>query len=148
MDLLNQRSPGERTEGQLTKTKVHHQSLADREEVPPAVQLAAALISPAPAALAVPVDVAASAPAQLPFLAPPSSPGAIFMSPPGGSGGGGGGGNGGGGGGTPGGPPNSPPIIPPAVPEPSTWMTMLAGFAFIGWALRRQKAQIIGVLAS
>lgn len=147
MDLLDQRSPGERTEGQLTKTKVHHQSLADRDEVPPAVQLAAALIAPAPAVLPVPVEVAASAPAQLPFLAPPPPPGAIFMSPPVGGGGGGGGG-----GGTPGGPPstppNSPPLIPPAVPEPSTWMTMLAGFAFMGWALRRQKAEIIGVLAS
>lgn len=28
----------------------------------------------------------------------------------------------------------------PTVPEPSTWMTMILGFGFIGWMMRRRKA--------
>jgi hypothetical protein len=85
------------------------------------------------------VDVQAKAP-ELLFMTPPP-PGAIFMTPPGGGGGsppGGGGGPPGGGGGSP---PGSPPLlVTPAVPEPGTWMTMLMGFAFIGWSMRRQRA--------
>jgi hypothetical protein len=141
MDLLDKRSPGERTEGQLTKTKVRRHALADHLEAAPAqgpIELAQ-LIAPPPAL--VPADVSA-APAELAFLAPPQPPGSIFFPPPGG---GGGGPPGGGGGGTPGGPgspPGSPPIIPPALPEPGTWLTMLAGFGCIGWALRRQRSRL------
>jgi hypothetical protein len=29
----------------------------------------------------------------------------------------------------------------PAVPEPSTWATMLLGFAVIGWRVRRRTAR-------
>lgn len=149
-DLMDGRSPGARTEAQLTKTK-SHRVLAERLPAPPAVvpQNLAELIAP-PIADIVPLDLP-KAPAML-FAAPAPSPGAIFFSPPGGAiPGGGGGGVPGGGGGVPGGgggsppgsPPSSPPLTsPPAVPEPGTWMTMLMGFAFIGWSLRRHRKPV------
>jgi hypothetical protein len=143
MDLLDKRSPGERTEGQLTKTKTRQHMLADQVAVPPprAPMEVAQLIAPPPGI--VPVDVGGP-PAELALTTPPQPLGAIFASPPGG----GGGGPPGGGGGTPGGPgspPNSPPLTPPAVPEPGTWLTMLAGFGCVGWMLRRQKARLAGL---
>jgi hypothetical protein len=135
MDLIDQRSPGARTEAQLTKMR----RMAPPEEFP-AVRLPvnlAEVIAPPPAY--VPVEVEPKAP-ELLFMTP-SAPGAIFMTPPGGGGGsppGGGGGPPGGGGGPP---PGSPPlVVTPAVPEPGTWMTMLMGFGFIGWSMRRQRA--------
>jgi hypothetical protein len=30
----------------------------------------------------------------------------------------------------------------PTVPEPSTWMTMILGFGFVGGTMRRRKASI------
>lgn len=33
--------------------------------------------------------------------------------------------------------PNNPPPSPPPVPEPSTWMTMLLGFALLGMQVRK-----------
>lgn len=147
MELLDKRSPGQRTEGQLTKTKSHHRMLAERLPAPAMnapVELAQ-MIAPPPSGL-VPVDVGAP-PAELAFLTPPQPPGAIFFPPPGGGPPGGGGGPPGGccGGGTPPGTPTIP--TPPAVPEPGTWMTMLVGFGLIGWVLRRQKPQFAGSLA-
>ena len=67
----------------------------------------------------------------------------------GGQGGGGGGGGGGGSGGTPisgvlpvitpGTPATPAPQPTSPVPEPSTWMSMMAGLAFIGAAMRRRR---------
>jgi hypothetical protein len=146
MELLDKRSPGQRTESQLTKTKSHHRMLADRLPAPDVnapVELAQ-MIAPPPSAL-VPVDVGAP-PAELSFLAPPQPPGAIFFPPSGGGTPGGGGPPGGCcGGGTPPGTPTTP--TPPAVPEPGTWMTMLVGFGLIGWVLRRDKPQFVRSLA-
>ena len=61
---------------------------------------------------------------------------------PGGGGGGGGmpgGGFGGGGGGGPG-PGNQPAPFPlaPGIPQPDTWVMLVAGFGFMGLALRRR----------
>jgi hypothetical protein len=141
MELLDRRSPGERTEAQLTKTKARHHVLADHLPAAPAVNAPvelAQLIAPPPSGL-IPVDVGAP-PEQLAFLSPPQPPGAIFFPPPGGGGGPPGGGPPGGPGSPPG-TPTQPP--PPAVPEPGTWMTMLAGFGLIGWLMRRRKAQLV-----
>jgi hypothetical protein len=142
MDLIDQRSPGARTEGQLTKTKGRHHVLAEHS-LPAPVRLPANLaeaIAPPELAL-IPVNLGPLP--NVDFLKPPSL-GPIFAPPPGGGGGCCGGGGGGPGG--PGGPPASPPIGPPpgipAVPEPGTWLTMLLGFGFIGWSIRRNPAMI------
>lgn len=37
-------------------------------------------------------------------------------------------------------PPN-PPVVP--IPEPATWLTMIIGFAIMGWALRRGRRPIV-----
>jgi hypothetical protein len=146
-DLLDQRSPGERTAAQLTKTK--HRVLAERSVMAPApVDLTEVLAPPSSSVL--PVDIAA-APEMPAFLAPPPS-GGFIVPPEGGAdvppGGPPGGPPGNPPNGPPGGPPDTPPPPPPpAVPEPSTWMTMLVGFAAIGWALRRRQQAPVGRLA-
>lgn len=141
-DLLAQRSPGERTEALLTKTK-HAKPLARLHQVasPPAkkqpaltpkvnmTDIARLLQAPPPVDLGRPlVPMAMLAPPSLgQIVAPPSG-----SSPPGGSPPGGG----------------SPPVsyptpptitVPSAVPEPGTWATMLLGFALIGWRVRRRS---------
>ena len=142
-DMLGMRSPGERTEAELTKTKrartlVRHRLPAPKLPVPPsAMDLARILLPPA---TELPVDIAGPVPLmQVPpvslaqIVSPPSGGSKPIVSPPGGSGGG-----------TPGGgppmvsPPTSPELIP-AVPEPGTWAMMLLGFGFIGWRIRREK---------
>jgi hypothetical protein len=160
MQLLTDRSPGERTEAQLIKHRASH-VLAERDSAPelPKV-LSDVLAAPAPPAVVqgalAPVPVPelaaiASAPAIVaPIFAGPGG-GAIIGGGGGAGGGGGGGGSGGGGGGgggsgTPGGTTPQTPVTPltpdtPAVPEPGTWMTMLLGFGFMGGALRRGGAQ-------
>ncbi|WP_246450666.1 PEPxxWA-CTERM sorting domain-containing protein [Sphingomonas rhizophila] len=143
MALLDQRSPGERTKGELTKTKRQYRVLSSASW--PAV---AKTLPPA-------MPQAVEGSPFLPPEAPPEfqlasfAPGSI--SPPvtfgggGGSGGGGGGGccgsGGGGGGNTPTDNPGTPPV--PAVPEPSTWAMLLIGFGAIGSALRRQRRERI-----
>lgn len=139
MDLIDQRSPGTRTEARLTKMRRMAMSPPQSFAPPVAltVDLASALTPPTPAAAA--VGIVSPPPPTMQFA--PSLPGGAFLSPPGGGGGppGGGGGTPGGGGGSP---PGSPPIVTPevpgAVPEPGTWMTMLLGFGLMGWMLRRQ----------
>jgi hypothetical protein len=89
LDMLDQRSPGARTEGELTKTKHAKEALADRETAVIPKNLAEVLAPPVPAL--VPVDIDTAAPiAQLAsalppgiILAPPPPPG-IIVTPPGG----------------------------------------------------------------
>lgn len=139
LDLIDKRSPGARTEARLTKTRALSEAISAPEALSPMVHAPiniAALLAP-PKEEWVPV---AAAPAPALFMTPPA-PG-VFFTPSPGSGGGAPGGGGGGPGGGGGSPPGSPPqtIVPiPPVPEPGTWMTMLLGFAAIGWILRRQK---------
>ena len=143
VDLLEQRSPGERTQGLLTKTKRSQRALAKTR---PAVNLP--LAGPAPSAtelaklLLPPIDeeplpVAVGAPLALtelptPFDSIAGPGGGILVAPSGG-------------GGSPGG--GTPPIVTPqnpglpsAVPEPGSWAIMLLGFALIGWRARRGAA--------
>lgn len=139
MQLLERRSPGQRSEGQLTKTKARHAELADRlpasPEAPVPVKLTDIIARPAmvPAGF----DIPTPPPALELFEPPLPRGGSVFLIATGDIPGGGGGG-----GGIPPGqqtPPNTPPNAPSAVPEPGTWMTMLAGFAMIGAALRRKR---------
>lgn len=153
MAMLDQRSPGERTAAELTKSK-RKMAQAPRQRalgkiVKPeertlpksfvdAISPPAPVISP----VAPPVGVAAAeaplaAPVKaglVPFgLAPP--PGGGIFSPPGG----------GGGGDNPPPPPppgpDTPPPVLPAIPEPSTWAMMLLGFGMTGWIMRRQRGR-------
>ena len=151
-DLLDARSPGPRTQAQLTKTKharaLPKQRMAPRDTpAPPDLAKLAQLLAP-PAAKPVSVASAASIVGAPPSLATivGSLPGGELIPPtgeiipPGG----------GGGGVIP--PGGGPPLVsvptpqpgelvpPPALPEPGTWATMLLGFAFIGWRIRRRSS--------
>ncbi|MEP7130581.1 MAG: PEPxxWA-CTERM sorting domain-containing protein [Sphingomicrobium sp.] len=159
MELMDQRSPGARTEAELSKTKHAGEVLAERQPVLPK-NLAEVLSPPQP--MPVPVDIDAPALAMelasaIPpgIIVPPAfPPGGGIVTPPGGGivtppGGGivtppGGGDT------PPPGPPDTPPDTPPGpppLPEPGTWMTMLLGFGLVGWALRRDKAAAIRLAA-
>lgn len=137
LELINQRSPGHRTEAHLTKikhrrlaTRIHERALPKiRTELPfPPIDYSPAL-----------VDILATPPPSVQFaLGEVPVPPITQTFPPGGP---------------PSGPPtfivpqvNTPPIVPPvtpAVPEPSTWMTMLVGFALVGWRIRRTAARTL-----
>ena len=149
--LLDQRSPGARTQAQLTKTKHERAlakqrrargSLAHRPDLPPvAVKdslpgLVDLLAGPVPVAT---VDAVNPNP-QLAMVSPPSlativtppgsgtAPPGSGLSPPGG----------GGGVVTPTTPPHQ--IVPTSpLPEPGTWAMMLVGFALIGWRARHAR---------
>lgn len=136
-DLLDQRSPGARIGGALTKTK--HRTLAERSAPPAAAPEDLAQVIAPPETAMVPVPLGAAP--DLEYLSPPQTL-ASLVAPPQVVGSGGCCGGGGGKPGTPGGPlspPSAPPLQTPAVPEPATWMTMLLGFGFTGWALRRNR---------
>lgn len=139
MAMMSDRSPGDRTAAELTKTKKkapQQRALAKiaKPETPPAFE----------EAIAPPAPVLAELPPFKPTLAglgpllqsPPIGGGEI---PPGQS-------NppGGGGGTPPGGPPVNPPETPPpaVVPEPGTWAMMLLGFGFVGWSMRRRRTNM------
>ena len=142
-ELLDQRSPGDRGTGALTKTKrVHHALTKVRgKPVPPltpsASELAKLLLPPAPLVLetGLPVALVQGPPPTLgEIVGPPraAGPGGVLVAPPGGGGGSPGGGTG---------PivyPGRDVITAPAVPEPGTWATMLLGFGLIGWRIRRR----------
>jgi hypothetical protein len=150
-ELLDQRSPGDRDAGALTKTKRVHQALTKLrgKPVPPlapsASELAKLLLPPAPLVpmdTAVPVALVQGPPPTLgEIVGPPPSagPGGVLVAPPGGRGG------------SPGGGGSGPIVYPgrdtkdivtaPAVPEPGTWATMLLGFGLIGWRIRRGAAR-------
>ena len=158
LDMLDQRSPGARTEGQLTKTKRQH-ALARMRGPAAHVQAPAAAPPLAPPELAailmdvpqpLPVEIAAAPLLQVDLGPPPllgrviGSPGGSSIATPGGPGGGGGGPPGGD---TPQTIPTEQPHVPvidtPAVPEPSTWASMLLGFAVIGWRVRRRTRRTL-----
>jgi hypothetical protein len=124
-DLMSRRSPGERTQGELIKTKhkvAHERALP---KIQPPHNLVEALAPPVEAPPAIDVPPFAQ-------LVPPPTPPGVFVTPP------------------PGvvvppcchttpppSPPPSPPP-PPGVPEPGTWMTMILGFGLTGWMMRRR----------
>lgn len=137
--MMDDRSPGDRTAAELTKTK--QKSLADSQPkqralgkvVTPPPEFEAAIAPPPPEIAELPPFAAAITNlGPLMVIPPPPTPGGGFTTtadtPPGG-------------GGTPppGGetPPENPP--PPVVPEPGTWATMLLGFGLTGWLLRRRR---------
>jgi hypothetical protein len=140
-DLLDARSPGERTEARLTKTK-HARPLAkprirsaQRPQPPKQQTLAIATLLTSP-----PLPVGLQPP--LP-LATVSSPPSLAMIVGGGGGGGGGGGvlppTGGEGPVTfPTSQPRQPVTGPSPLPEPGSWAIMLLGFGLIGWRVRRR----------
>jgi hypothetical protein len=142
--MMTDRSPGERTKAELTKTKSTKLAMATpkmralpkvaKPELPK--EFVAAIAPPLPNI------------AEIPATAPLTSIGPLLITP--GIPGGGGGivvppqAPPGGGGGPPGPPPESPPGPPPpvdtpSVPEPGTWATMLLGFGLTGWMMRRRR---------
>jgi hypothetical protein len=158
-ELLDQRSPGQRTEGQLTKVKKAARAqpkqrpgaaprLAHNEIAPPEALTAVLVGQPVelPPEFATPVALAqVQPPPTLGAIVNPPSGGSA-VTPPGGSSppGGGGGGTvsppGGGGPVTlPTSEPREPLTPPSAVPEPGTWALMLLGFGLVGWRIRRAK---------
>ena len=148
MAMLAERSPGERTKGELIKTK--QAALADaptqralgkitKPEAPK--ELVEAIAPPIPVIEELP-PVALKDDIGPILLTPPPAGGGIIAPPqappPGG------------GGPTPPPPPPGvnppPPPPPPAVPEPGTWATMLLGFGLTGWAMRRRRRQTTAAL--
>ena len=145
--LLDQRSPGQRTQAELAKAKrrlaakPHQRALGKVRPALPA-PFVQALTVPPPVLVPDAVPVASQA-AIVPALAPTAiiSPPSVFI--PGGGGvvpPGGGGGTPPGGGGPPVGPPTVevPPVVTP-VPEPTTWLTMLLGFFMLARTLRGRR---------
>lgn len=152
LELMAERSPGERTRGELMKSRGG--ALTGRETAPPGRPLPRNLVEVVapPAAGLVPVGVEAPAPEiELASILPP---GVLLVPPPSGivfpPGGGGIAPPGGGviappgGGDTPPGSPPGPPDTPPpsAVPEPGTWMLMILGFGLAGWQIRRKRTAV------
>jgi hypothetical protein len=157
VDLISQRSPGARTQGELTKTKRlrSHRAVAEAPALPGRHPFIVPPIGRPPELaelLASPPAVAGLSIGPLALLEggpPPSLIGTIGGPPPSLIG-------------TIGAPPASGPVSPPggsdtpvtnpafppeplgpspsAVPEPGTWAMMIVGFGFIGWRLRSKKA--------
>lgn len=153
MAMMSERSPGDRTKAELTRTKQRaapapkQRALGKITPPPPPKEFVEAIAPPPPkVAEGVPL---AMAPSTLgPLLITPSTPGGIVVPPsaptPGGTGGP-----------TPPGveepapttptepppPPgdDEPPPPPPVVPEPGTWATMLLGFGLTGLMMRRRR---------
>jgi hypothetical protein len=138
LDLIGQRSPGERTESQLVKTKhrhvrMHQRALAKVRHAPPALEQPVVLIDlvfPRPAPVlaatekpipligeAIPPPGTGAPPLFFPSPLPPSQTPPTSLPPVVGQ--------------------PAPPLIP-AVPEPATWVTMLLGFVLMGWRLQQR----------
>jgi hypothetical protein len=140
VDLMHKRSPGQRTEAHLIKTKHKtHRVLAEREapELPaftapaaaiPPVALFAPPLQPTLAGFPEAPTLLAEAFPPPAFYTPPI--GGFFAPPPPGAG-------------PPQQPPPGPPGQPPGLPEPSTWATMLLGFGLCGWMLRRRRERTL-----
>lgn len=157
--MMADRSPGERTKAELTKTKQRaapapkQRALGKVTKPAPPKELVEALVPPPPKIGEAPLALAPVTSIG-PMLITPATPGGIVIppqSPPGG------------GGGPPGvepptEPPTEPPIEPPTepptepppppvVPEPGTWATMLLGFGLTGLMLRRRRKTALPQLA-
>lgn len=150
MAMMSERSPGDRTKAELTRTKQRtapapkQRALGKITPPPPPKEFVEAIAPPPPkVAEGVPL---AMAPTTLgPLLITPSTPGGIVVPPsaptPGGTGGpvptpveqptppep------------TPPGEDDPTPPTPPVVPEPETWATMLLGFGLTGLMMRRRR---------
>lgn len=148
--MISDRSPGDRTKAELTKTKKKAAATAagPKQRALPKIakpelpkEFVDAIAPPPPAI------------AEIASIAPKDAIGPALLAPPipGGGGGivippqapppGGGGGTP-----TPNSPPETPPNTPPnqpppppAVPEPGTWATMLLGFGLSGMMIRRRR---------
>ena len=140
--MLDQRSPGERTKGELADSKAHkvvpHQRALAKVRTP---ELPETFIKPLFANQPSATDIPAL---KVPAVLAESQPTAEILAPVGPL-------NvplipivGGGGVVPPPATPNPPVIpetpVPPAVPEPDTWALMLLGFGATGIALRRRRA--------
>jgi PEP-CTERM motif len=159
--MMTDRSPGDRTKAELTKTKqaklpdVPEQRALGKIAKPEPPKEFLEAIAPT---VAKPVEEFAPALAALgPLLVtPPPGGGGGIIIPPQSPPGGGGGTPPGGGTTPPENPPpenpppenpppenpppeNPPPEQPPVVPEPGTWATMLLGFGFTGLVMRRRR---------
>ena len=149
MAMMAERSPGDRTKGELIKTK--QAALADAP-----TQRALGKITKPEAPKELVEAIAPSVPVleELPPVALKDDIGPILLTPPPAGGGiiippqapppGGGGPNP-----PPPQPPGEnppPPPPPPAVPEPGTWATMLLGFGLTGWAMRRRRRRTTAAL--
>lgn len=150
MAMMSERSPGDRTKAELTRTK-HRGAAAPKQRAlgkitppPPPKEFVEAIAPPSPK-ITEGVPLAAAPTTLGPLLIAPSTPGGIVVPPsaptPGGTGGP-----------TPPGvegpPPTEPPPppgdggpppTPPVVPEPGTWATMLLGFGLTGLMIRRRR---------
>jgi hypothetical protein len=157
VNVMEERSPGERTQASMTKGKPR----IDVDRVAralPRIRDARASAAPPATVQALPGAVAAPPAEALPgFVAPAAVAGPVGLAdaPGGGFIGGPGGfflppGGGGGGGGiivpparpteeTPVTPPVTPPVGTAPVPEPANWAMMILGFAVAGAAARRQR---------
>jgi hypothetical protein len=145
LELVEQRSPGRRTQAHLTKIK-HRIAARPHERALPKVRMALPILPLAPplalfdlVAPPPPVHIASIEDipilpliAQTPFQPGPFSPPPSFIVPPMQT------------------PSFAPPVVnlPTApVPEPGTWASMLLGFALIGWTLqRRRKEGVAGAI--
>lgn len=146
MALLEDRSPGDRTAAELTKTKKkpEQRALGKVTKPKPPEEFIQAIAPPPPALSDLPTfPVAVAGLGPLVDIPPPRPGGGggiiTFDGPPGG-----------GGGGPPGGDDDNPPVNPPpenppenppppVVPEPATWASMLLGFGVTGLVIRRRR---------
>src|SRR5829696_4376128 len=150
MAMISERSPGDRTKAELTRTK-NRAAAAPKQRAlgkitpPPPPKEFVEAIAPPPPKITEGVPLAAAPTTLGPLLIAPSTPGGIVIPPsaptPGGTGGP-----------SPPGvgeptpptqppPPgdDEPPPMPPVVPEPGTWATMLLGFGLTGLMIRRRR---------
>jgi hypothetical protein len=162
MAMMSERSPGDRTKAELTRTK-HRAAAAPKQRAlgkitpPPPPKEFVEAIAPPPPKITEGVPLAAAPTTLGPLLVAPSTPGGIVIPPsaptPGGTGGPSPPGVGEP---TPPGveeptpttqppPPgdDEPPPMPPVVPEPGTWATMLLGFGLTGLMIRRRRRKTV-----
>ena len=150
--MMAERSPGDRTKAELTRTKQRTAAPKQRalgKVTPPAPpkEFIDAIAAPPPKVTDVPLAMAAPTTIGPLFIAPSTPGGSGIVIPPSAPPGGGGGPT------PPPGeepPPTEPPLppevpveptptSPPVVPEPGTWATMLLGLGLTGMLMRRRR---------